>query len=172
MKPRRWWIGCAVTAAWPLAGWAECTIAEASLAQDPVEVGYCESDAVFVGKVASRMETARAYRDEGSEVTKHYLVESSTVEVSESFKGKPPVRVTLSANLYDKKSAFSFKLGEEYVVFAKRLGSNEYAAASAACSVQPTLLKVDAGAVLKQLEQHAGGRTKIDCANIRPKSQK
>jgi hypothetical protein len=151
---------------------ADCTISDESKQLDPVEVGFCESDAVFVGKVESRLETIRAYTEEGSGKTKHYRIESSTLRVDESYKGKLPAKVTLIADLYDKKSgAFSFVNGEEYVVFAKRLPTgNEYAGASAACSVQPTVLLAEAKLVRERLEQHRKNGKKIDCKNIQPKA--
>jgi hypothetical protein len=153
-------------------GLADCTISEASKQLDPVEVGFCESDAVFVGKVEARLETIRAYTEEGSGKTKHYRIETSTVAVGDSYKGKLPAKVTMITDLYDKKSgAFSFTNGEEYLVFAKRLpAENEYAGASAACSVQPTVLLADAKRVRERLEQHRKGSKKIDCQNIQPKA--
>lgn len=151
---------------------AECVISEESKALDPVEVGFCESDAVFTGKVDARLETIRAFTAEGGTTTKHYRIEYSTVRVLDSFKGKLPEKVFMIVDLYDKKTAaFSFQNGKEYLVFAKRLpAENEYAGASAACSVQPTLLLADAADARKQLEQHRKGTKKIDCKNIRPKS--
>jgi len=147
---------------------AECAIAEESKLLDPVEVGFCESDAVFVGKVESRVETIRAYREEGSERTKHYRIEVSTVKVDKQYKGSSPEKVTMNADLYDKKTgAFSFELTKEYLVFAKRLPLDAYAGASAACSVQPTLPLADAKQALDQLEQHRKGTKKIDCKNMR-----
>jgi hypothetical protein len=148
----------------------ECAIAEESRQLDPVEVGFCESDAVFVGKVEGRMETIRAYRDEGSEQTKHFRTELSTVAVVKSYKGELTDKVTMSSELYDKKGAFSFQRENEYLIFAKKApNANEYAGASAACSVQPTVLIAAAEAALKQLDDHKSGRKKIDCKNIRPK---
>ena len=163
----RWGSMCAAVIA-SQAAIGECTIAEESKRLDPVEVGFCESDAVFVGTVENRVETIRAFRPEGSEQTKHYRIEISTVKVGESYKGAKDAKATMSADLYDKKSgAFSFALGNDYLVFAKRLPTGEYAGASAACSVQPTLAKADAAQVLEQLEQHRKGTKKIDCKNIR-----
>lgn len=165
----RWGVVCA-SFALSQAGAAECTIAEETKKLDPVEVGFCESDAVFVGKVESRVETIRAYREEGSERTKHYRIEISTVKVAEGYKGMKDGKVTMTADLYDKKTgAFSFGLEKEYLVFAKRLASGEYAGATAACSVQPTLPIADAKQALEQLEQHRKGTKKIDCKNIRTK---
>lgn len=150
---------------------AECTISERSKQLDPVEVGFCESDAVFVGKVDARMETVRAFTPEGATTTKHYRIETSTVRVLDAFKGKLPEKVSMVADLYDKKSgAFSFENGKEYLIFAKRLPTeNEYAGASAACSVQPTLPLADATEVRERLEQHRKGTKKIDCEKIREK---
>jgi hypothetical protein len=149
---------------------AECVIAEESKQLDPVEVGFCESEAVFVGKVEGRMETIRAYREEGSERTKHFRTELSTVAVVKTYKGELADKVTMSSELYDKKGAFSFQRENEYLVFAKKMpNANEYAGASAACSVQPTTLVAAAAAALKQLDDHKSGRKKIDCKNIRPK---
>jgi hypothetical protein len=148
---------------------AECSIAEETKSLDPVEVGFCESDAVFVGKVSKRFETIRAYTEEGSERTKHYSIELSTVDVAKSFKGAKADQLTMTANLYDKKTgAYSFKMQQEYLVFAKRVqGKEEYEGASAACSVQPSLPLADATAAIEQLEQHRTGKKKIDCSNIR-----
>lgn len=150
---------------------AECEITERAKALDPVEVGFCESDAVFVGKVDARLETIRAFTPEGATTTKHYRIESSAVRVVDAYKSKLPDKVTMIADLYDKKTgAFSFQNGQEYLVFAKRLpAANEYAGASAACSVQPTVLLADAARAREQLEQHRKGTKKIDCNNIRPK---
>lgn len=154
------------------AAFAECTISGEAKQLDPVEVGFCESDAVFVGEVDARLETVRAYTPEGENRTKHFRIESSTVRVLESYKGKLPEKVTMTADLYDRKSgAFSFENGKEYLVFAKRQPTNdEYAGASAACSVQPTVPLADAASIREQLEQHRKGAKKIDCNNIRKKS--
>jgi hypothetical protein len=150
---------------------AECVIAEEKKLLDPVEVGYCESDAVFVAKGEAKIETIRAFRPEGSERTAHYRIERSSLRLSNVYKGKLPETVTMITDLYDKNaSAYSFVREQEYLVFAKRLpGENEYAGASAACSLQPTLPLADAAKALEQLEQHRKGRTKIDCKNIRTK---
>jgi hypothetical protein len=148
---------------------AECTIAEEVKALDPVEVGFCESDAVFLGVVDARMETIRAFRPEGSEQTKHFRTEKSTVKVGKIFKGTLPEKVTMSSELYDKQGAFSFEREKEYVVFARRLATDEYAGASAACSVQPTLTVADARKVIERLERHQNGSKKIDCTNISAK---
>lgn len=121
-----------LAAVWPQLGWAECSIDEDARKLDPVEVGFCESDAVFIGKVDARLETIRAYTAEGSNRTEHYRIETSTVRVLDQFKGKLPEKVSMIADLYDKQSgAFSFENGKEYLVFAKRLSNdNEYAGAS------------------------------------------
>lgn len=151
---------------------AECTISEESKLLDPVEVGFCESDAVFVGVVEHRLETVRAYREEGSDRTKHFRTEVSTVQVGQRYKGNPADKVTMSSDLYDKKGAFSFELQKKYVVFAKRLAAEgEYAGASAACSVQPTVLIQDAAKVIERLEQHRKGTKPIDCNSIAAKSK-
>lgn len=151
---------------------AECVVSERAKALDPVEVGFCESDAVFVGKVDARLETIRAFTPEGATTTKHYRIETSTVRVLDAYKSKLPEKVTMVADLYDKKSgAFSFENGKEYLVFAKRLpAQNEYAGASALCSVQPTLVLAEAQRAREQLEEHRRGSKKIDCNNIRPKA--
>ena len=154
------------TTTWIIVAHAECAIDDAVRQFDPVEVGYCESDAVFIGEVVGRMETMRAFREEGTEVTKHFNTERSTMRVIKSFKGNAKDKVTMLAELYDKQGAYRFTSGNTYLVFAKRLsGENEFAGASAACSVQPTLPIEDAEQVLKKLEQ----RKKIDCAKIRSK---
>lgn len=166
-------IGCiAALACSNFALAAECTIAEETKALDPVEVGFCQSDAVFVGKVNNRIETIRAFRAEGSERTGHYRLEVNTIDVVKSFKGPAKGELTLTSDLYDKKTgAYTFKLTQEYLIFAKRVeGKDEYEGATATCSVQPTLLLADAKAALDQLEQHRKGKKKIDCAKIRPKS--
>lgn len=150
---------------------AECTITEDAQRLDPVAVGFCESDAVFVGKVDARFETVRAFTPDGEAKTKHYRIETSTIRVLDSYKNELPSKVAMIADLYDKKSgAFSFENGKEYLVFAKRLaGENEYAGASAACSVQPTMLLADARQVRERLDQHRKGIKKIDCKNIAAK---
>lgn len=151
---------------------AECTIAEETKALDPVEVGFCQSDAVVVGKVSQRFETIRAFTEEGSERTKHFSIELSTVDVAKSFKGATSAdKLTMTTNLYDKKTgAYSFKMQQEYLIFAKRVqGKDEWEGASANCSVQPSLPIADAKAAIEQLEQHRTGKKKIDCGNIRKK---
>ncbi|HEY8539459.1 MAG TPA: hypothetical protein VIL28_11380 [Steroidobacteraceae bacterium] len=160
-----------VCAAWTQLGQAECTIAEEVKHLDPVEVGFCESDAVFIGKVDARLETIRAYTAEGSNRTEHYRIERSTVRVLDQFKGELPEKVSMIADLYDKKSgAFSFENGKEYLVFAKRLSNdNEYAGASERCSVQPTLPLHAAAKAIEQLKLHRSGTKKIDCRNLRAK---
>lgn len=166
-------IGCIAALACSNAALAaECTIAEETKALDPVEVGFCQSDAVFVGKVSKRFETIRAYTEEGSERTKHYSIELSTVDVAKNFKGATADKLTMTANLYDKKTgAYSFKMQQEYLIFAKRVqGKDEYEGASAACSVQPSLPIAEAKAAIEQLEQHRSGKRRIDCGNIRKKA--
>jgi hypothetical protein len=156
---------------WPRYAFAECAIAEEQKLLDPVEFGYCESDAVFVARAEGKIETIRAFRPEGSERTAHYRIERSTLRVSNSYKGKLPDTVTMLTDLYEKKAvAYSFERQKEYLVFAKRQpGEDEYVGASAACSVQPTLQIGDALKALEQLEQHRNGRKKIDCKKIRAK---
>lgn len=171
-KIHRWMAAATLMCAAGTAGAQECSIPEANKALDPVEVGFCESAAVFVARIEGRMETVRAFRPEGSERTMHYLTERAATRVLKSFKGKVPDKITMIADLYDKKAgAFSFRRDNEYLVFAKRLpGENEYAGASAACSVQPTLLMAEATQALEQLEQHRKGVNKIDCEKLRPKA--
>ena len=161
-------FACALTFShWVL---AECTISEEAKRLDPVEVGFCESDAVFVGRVEQRIETASGVREAGSTRTVHVGTETSTVRVLKSYKGTLPDKVTMVANLYDAKVAFSFQKDKEYLVFAKRRADEKgYTGASATCSVQPTLPFEDAKAVLAQLEQHRKGRKPIDCSKIRVK---
>jgi hypothetical protein len=172
MQNRSWIAGSAL-ACLGLSGAvsAECMIADEKKLLDPVEVGYCESDAVFVAKAEGKIETIRAFRPEGSERTMHYRIETTTVRLSSRYKGKTPDTATMITDLYDKNaSAYSFERGKEYLVFAKRLpGENEYAGASAACSVQPTLPLNEATKALEQLEQHRKGSKKIDCKAIRMK---
>lgn len=153
------------------AAFAECAIDERVKALDPVEVGFCESDAVFVGKVDARLETIRAFTPEGATTTKHFRIETSTLRVLDAYKSKLPDKVTMVADLYDKESgAFSFENGKEYLVFAKRLPArDEYAGASARCSVQPTLILAEASRAREQLDQHREGNRTIDCSTIRPK---
>jgi hypothetical protein len=166
----QWGIAASTALAFSHVTAAECSIPEQAKMLDPVEVGFCESDAVFVGVVEGRMETIRAYREEGSDRTKHYRLEIGTVRVTKSYKDKLPEKITTNADLYDKKGAFSFEREKEYLVFAKRLPAGEYAGASAACSVQPTVPLTDATKILEQLDRHVKGSQKIDCKNIRVKS--
>ncbi len=148
----------------------ECVIAEEKRKLDPVEVGFCESDAVFVGKVDTAMETMRAYREEGSDRTKHFRTQRSTLKVTSPHKGQLPEKVTMVAELRFADEAYTFQIGKDYLIFAKKLpAENEYAAASAACSLQPTLRMDEAANAIKQLEAHKKGTKKIDCKNIRPK---
>jgi len=150
---------------------AECSIPEEAKQADPIEYAFCQSDAVFVGKVDGRLETVRAYRAEGSDRTQHFRVEKSTLVPAKTFKGDLAGKLTFTADLYDKKAgAFSFEQGKEYLVFAKRLPDGEYEGASAACSVQPTMLVAAAEKGLKRLEDHRSGRAKIDCKKLSPKS--
>jgi hypothetical protein len=148
---------------------AECETAKDLNGRDPVEVGFCEADAVFVGKVDARMETVRAYTPEGATKTEHYRIETSTVRVLDTYKSALPDKVTMIADLYDKKTgAFSFENGKEYLIFAKRLAAaNEYAGASAKCSVQPTLLLSDAHDVRVRLEQHRSGAKQFSCTDTK-----
>ena len=151
---------------------AECVIPESSKKYDPVEVGYCEADAVFVAKVSARMETARAFRPEGEERTMHYRTETSTATVSKRFKGDSSAAIKLVAELYDKGETYSFAINKEYLVFGKKLeGEGRFSGATEKCSVQPTLLLSDAAATVEKLEQIKKGRLKIDCKNLRPKSE-
>jgi hypothetical protein len=151
---------------------AECIVPEDTKKLDPVEVGFCESDAVFVGKVQARLETVRAFRAEGSEQTQHFRTETSTVQVLDTYKGAPPKEVKMNAELYDKGETFSFGIMKEYLIFAKRLADTDrYSGATAKCSVQSTLPIADAAAALKRLDDHKSGRKRIDCNNIRPKGQ-
>jgi len=150
---------------------AACVVAEESKQLDPVEVGFCESDAVFVGKSEGAIETIGGVTEEGSD-TKHFRVQRSTVRVVDRFKGAPSDKVTLIADLYAKEPAYVFEAGKTYLIFAKQLKSDtEYAGAVAACSVQPTLPIADAEKALKQLELHRKGQKKIDCNSIRPKEK-
>jgi hypothetical protein len=143
---------------------AECAISEEMKKLDPIEVGYCESDAVFIGKVEQKIETIRAYTEPGSDRTKHFATQRSTVGVQNRFKGEPADTVTLISELYDKDRAFEFENLKTYVIFAKKLGAgNEYAGASAKCSVQPTVVVDKAKSVIKQLEQIKKGARKVDC---------
>jgi hypothetical protein len=149
---------------------AECPLSEKTLQLDPIEVGFCESDAVFVGKVEQIVETIRAYTEEGTDRTKHFDTQRTTIRILDGRKGTLPEKVTMLSELYDKDRAYVFESGKTYLVFAKRLaGEDEYAGANAKCSVQPTLKIEQADSVLKRLEQHQKGSRKIDCKNIHPK---
>lgn len=172
-KQRTGFVAFVLGAVWWQPGLAECAIAAELKGLDPVEVGFCESDAVFIGKVAARLETIRAYTAEGSNRTEHYRTETSTVRVLDTFKGKLPEKVSMIADLYDKQSgAFSFENGKEYLVFAKRLSNdNEYAGASERCSVQPTLPLQAAAEAIEQLKRHLSGARTIDCNRIRERRQ-
>jgi hypothetical protein len=146
---------------------AECEINEATKQLDAVEVGFCESDAVFVGVSEGAIETIGGLTGENGK-EKHFRMQRSTLRIVESYKGELQEKAMLIANLYDKQGAFVFSYGKKYLVFAKKLsGDNEYAGASAACSVQPTIHIEDADKVLQQLAQHKQGHLKIDCARIR-----
>lgn len=149
---------------------ADCSIPEGDKKLDPVEAGFCRSDAVFVGRVDSRMETIRSFREDGSDRTRHFWTEKTSLTVLKSFKGATDEKVAMSAELYDKQGAFSLKRESEYLVFATRLNDQEFTAATPACSVQPTLLLADADKVLAQLDAHRSGRKPIDCKRIRPKN--
>jgi hypothetical protein len=149
---------------------AACAFTEEAMKLDPVEVGFCESDAVFVAKVEGATETIGGVTEEGSPNTKHFDLQRSSLRVLDRYKGKLPDKVTMVADLYSKDGAYVFESGKTYLVFAKRLtGQNEYAGATAACALQPTLPVGDADKVLKQLERQRKGSKKIDCKNIRPK---
>jgi hypothetical protein len=159
-----------VSAALSPRAFAVCAFAQEALKLDPVEVGFCESDAVFVAKVEGATETIGGVTEEGSTNTKHFDIQRSSVRVLDRYKGKLPDKVTMIADLYSKDGAYVFESGKTYLVFAKRLaGENEYAGATAACALQPTLPIADADKVIKQLEQQKKGRKKIDCKNIRAK---
>jgi hypothetical protein len=154
---------------------ADCVVAEESKQLDPVEVGFCESDAVFIGKSEGAIETIGGVTEAGSE-TKHFRIQRSTVRVVDLYKApaadKVADKVTMIADLYAKEPAYVFEAGRTYLIFAKRLkGDTEYAGAVAACSVQPTLPIADAKGALKQLEQHKNGQKVIDCTHIRPKAK-
>jgi hypothetical protein len=148
---------------------AECEIKESTKQLDAVEVGFCESDAVFVGVSEGAIETVGGLTDAAGK-EKHFRMQRSTLRIVESYKGKLLERAVLIANLYDKQGAFVFSYGKKYLVFAKKLsGDNEYAGASAACSVQPTLLIEQAEQAVLRLQQHRSGAKPIDCANISSK---
>jgi hypothetical protein len=150
---------------------ADCDISEEVKALDPVEVGFCDSDAVFIGTSEGAIETIRAATAEGSTTTKHFRTQRTTMKVTGRVNGKVPDKVTMIADLYAKDRDYVFEYGKTYLIFAKRLAvENEYAGAGA-CKVQPTLPIENAAAVLKQLEDHKKGRKKIDCKNIRAKAK-
>ena len=113
------------------------------------------------------METARAMREEGGTRTQHFLTETSTVRVS------GPIRKVARQSHADGQPLRSQGgvLGREGQgvpgVREQASGEDQYAASSAACSVQPSLPIADAQKVLEQLEQHRKGRKRIDCKNIR-----
>ena len=157
-------------AALPLGAFAACMIAEEAKKLDPVEVGFCEADAVFIGKVEQKIETSRAYTEPGSDRTKHFSTQNSRVKVAGRIKGDLPDKVTMISELYDKDRAYEFELTKTYLIFAKKLpGIDEYAGATAACSVQSTLAVDAAKNVIQQLEDHKKGRKVIDCGHLRPK---
>lgn len=149
---------------------AECVISEDVKKLDPIEVGYCESDAIFVGKVEQKIETSRAYTDAESGQTKHFATQRSTIRIVNTLKGEPGEKVTMLSQLYDKDRAFEFENLKSYVVFAKKLSvEGEYAGASAKCSVQPTVIADKAKNIIKQLERIKSGARKVDCSAIRAK---
>jgi hypothetical protein len=152
---------------------ADCVLAEEVKLLDPVEVGFCESDAVFVAESAGAIESYGGVTDPESGTTKHFRIQRSTLRILDQHKGKLPDKVILVADLYAKEGAFEFEYGKQYLVFAKRLaGENEFVSAAAQCSVQPTLHIEDAGEALKQLALHKQGTQKIDCKNMRKKPKK
>jgi hypothetical protein len=169
----KWMVLIVLTCSgWSHRALADCVLAEEAKRFDPVEVGFCESDAVFVGKVEGIAETIHAFTEEGTTRTKHFDTQRTTIRVLDRHKGTLPDKITMIADLYAKEGAYAFESGKTYLVFAKRLvGENEYAGASATCSLQPTLHIEDANKVLKQLEQRKKGQRKIDCKNIRPKEK-
>jgi hypothetical protein len=172
MQFNRRWIVVAVLASAGLSqqSLAVCAFAEGAMKLDPVEVGFCESDAVFVAKVEGATETIGGVTEEGSTNTKHFDIQRSSLRVIDRYKGKLPDKVTMIADLYSKDGAYVFESGKTYLVFAKRLaGENEFAGATAACALQSTLPIDNADKVLKQLDDQKKGRKKIDCKNIRSK---
>jgi len=171
MKTYRNWMVLAVLACGAVQiAHADCVISEAVKPLDPVAVGFCESDAVFVGKSEGAIESIGGVTEEGAP-TRHFRTQRSTLRVLERYKGAKSETVTMIADLYAKQGAYAFEAGKTYLVFAKRLaGENEYAGAGA-CSVQPTLLIDDAEQVLKQLEQQKQGREKVNCKTIRAKEK-
>jgi hypothetical protein len=164
--------GCIVAAALMCiaarAASAECEIKESVKQLDPVEVGFCESDAVFVGVSEGAIETIGGLTDGETGKERHFRMQRSTLRVIERYKGELPEKATLIANLYDKKGAYVFYYGKKYLIFAKKLaGENEYAGASAACSVQPTLPIEQAEQALMRLERHRKGVQPINCDKIK-----
>jgi len=148
----------------------DCVIAEETKRLDPVEVGFCESDVVFVARVESKTDTEWAVSDEDTGGTKHLRTQRATLQVLNRLKGKPAEKVTMVTQMYDKNRAFVFESGKEYLVFARKLpGDHDYVGASAKCSVQSTLLLSDAERALKQLVEHANGKRTINCKRLREK---
>jgi hypothetical protein len=143
---------------------AECAIAEEMKKLDPVEVGYCESDVVFIGKVEQKIDTIRAFTEPDSDRTKHFAIQRSTVRVQGRIKGELTDTVTMISELYDKDRAFEFENLKTYVIFGKKLATEgEYAGASAKCSIQPTVLVENAKSVIQRLERIKKGTRKVDC---------
>lgn len=174
MKLKHTWMAVFVLMCWgtPHRALADCVLSEEAKRLDPVEVGFCESDAVFIGKSEGAIETIGGVTAEGATATKHFRIQRSTLRVLDRRKGTLTDKVTMIADRYAKDGAYAFEAGKKYLIFAKRLaGENEYAGASAACSVQPTLRIDEAEKLLKQLQQHKNGSKKIDCNNIRPKEK-
>lgn len=168
MKTLKLWMMVAVALIAPRVAGADCVIKDEVQLLDAIEVGFCESDAVFVGVSEGAIETVGGLTD-GAGKERHFRMQRSTLRVIESYKGKLPDKVTMIANLYDKQGAYAFSSGKQYLVFAKKLnGENEYAGASAACSVQSTLPLEEAEHVLARLKQHLKSKP-IDCAKISPK---
>jgi hypothetical protein len=161
-------IGILVTAA-SFAADAPCAIAEASKKLDPLEAGFCESDAVFVGVVESAIETESGVQVDGGTRTVHQKVRRSVVRVNERIKGKPADKVTMVAEIYSN-DGYAFESGKVYLIFAKHLRGQEYAGANATCSVQPTLLMEDAMLALDRLQAHKRGSQKIDCKKLKAKA--
>jgi hypothetical protein len=154
----------------PQSALADCAVSEASKLFDPVEVGFCESDVVFVGTSEGAIETIGGVTPEGS-ATKHFRIQRSTLQVLERHKGELPDKVKLVADLYAKDGAFVFEYGKTYLIFAKRLAAESEFVGAGSCSVQTTLPIGDAAKVLKQLALHKKGSKKIDCTSIRAKAK-
>src|SRR5262245_34770948 len=114
------WIATSLTA-----NAADCTIAESSKALDPVEVGFCEADVVFVGVVENTVDTESGVQADGATRMQHQKVRRSTVRVNERIKGKPSDKVTMVAEVYSKRG-YVFESGKSYLVFAQKVGGNEY----------------------------------------------